>query len=133
MASWLIMPGADGMQSKMVFLWVRDPERERSNAFHWAQSIQRHIWDYIKDGRQDEHVAMWKKLQDAQNIVKAYHLLQDIAAWWRQGNAHADKLKELDGRMAWWVVTWTQWGNSIQVVRILRIPLCLLFPLLLGI
>jgi hypothetical protein len=64
--------------------------------------------DCIKDKKQDEHVAMWKNLQDARNIVKAYRLLQDIAAWWRQGNAHADKLKELDGWMAWWVVRWTQ-------------------------
>jgi hypothetical protein len=30
---------------------------------------------------------MWKKLKDVQNLVEAYQISQEIAAWWKAGNA----------------------------------------------
>jgi hypothetical protein len=102
--------------SKVFMGEIRDPNRERSDACHWAQSIHQHTILYIKESRRSHHFELWNKLQDAKNIVQAYQIFQEISAWWKEGHAHPDKLKMLEGWMALWVVRWTQWGNYIRLV-----------------
>ena len=111
---------------------IRDPERERSDAFHWAQSLHWHTCKCIKEGSRARHLALWNMLRDAKNLVEAYCISQDIAAWWKEGNAHPEKIKELNGWMAWWVVRWTQWGNYIRLVSILQVVVVFLNMLFLS-
>ena len=79
---------------------IRDPEQERSDAFHWAQLLHWHTCKCIKEGSCARHLALWNMLRDAKNLVEAYRISQDIAAWWKEGNAHSEKIKELNDWMA---------------------------------
>ena len=101
---------------KVFFGGIKNPARERSDTFHYAQSLCRHTQDCIKESSREEHLAWWKLLRSAPNVVAAYRISQDIAKWWRNGNAYPDKIKELHGWMAWWVVRWMQWGTYIRLV-----------------
>jgi hypothetical protein len=57
---------------------VRNPDQERSDAFHWSQSLCRHTQDCIKEGSCVQHTPLWKTLRGSKNIVQAYKISQDI-------------------------------------------------------
>ena len=114
---------------KVYFGGIKDPARERSDTFHYAQSLCCHTQDCTKESSQEEHLAWWKLLRSALNVVAAYRILQEIAKWWGNGNAYPDKIKELQGWMAWWVVRWMQWGTYICLVSSwLNLCPCLSLP-----
>ena len=96
--------GAWNVVRKVFFGGTRDPDRERSDAFHWAQSLHRHTQEGIKEGSRAEHLMLWKKLRDAKNVIEAYKIGQEITAWWKSGNYYPQKLKFLQGWLAWWTI-----------------------------
>lgn len=101
-----------------------NPDKERSDAFHFAQSFRRHTIEGILPGRHGEHEELWKNLRNASTYVQAYRISVDIAEWWSRGNCVPGKMKMLQGWMAWWVVRWRQWGNYFRMVRtILLLPI----------
>ena len=95
---------------------VSEIQRERSDAFHWAQSLHPHPREGIKKGSRPKHLELWRKLRDAKNVVDAYKISHEITIWWKAGNCYPKKLRFLEGWLAWWVVRWTQWGNYICLV-----------------
>lgn len=101
---------------EVFFGGVSAPDRERSDAFHWSQSLHRHTRGCIVDGKHGEHIAMWERLRRAPNVVEAYRVSHEIREWWRQGNHIPGKIRFLEGWLAWWTVRWTQWGNFLRVV-----------------
>lgn len=96
-----------------------DPERERSDAFHFRQSFIRHSQDGIKPEKREAHFKLWERMRHAASYVEAYRLADEIRVWWSDGNCIPGKLKMLEGWIAWWVVRWRQWGSSIRLVSIL--------------
>jgi hypothetical protein len=50
---------------KVFIEGIQDLERERSDAFHWAQSIHRQTQECIKEPSHARHVTMWNMLCDA--------------------------------------------------------------------
>jgi hypothetical protein len=88
----------------VFFDGVRNPYQERSDAFHFSQSVCRHTQDCIKEGSRMEHTALWERLRGSQNVVQAYKISQDITKFWKDGHVYDGKIKELFGWLAWWVV-----------------------------
>lgn len=48
-----------------------DPEQERSNDFHFYQSLYQHMIHGIYKGSREERYVLWEKMQNAQNYVFA--------------------------------------------------------------
>lgn len=91
--------------------------KERSDSFHWAQSVERAKSDIIPSLRQ-EHVERLESLRDAGNVIYAYRIWEDMRVWWKNGAALPGKMKDLDQWMSWWIVRFSQWGNFIRLVSI---------------
>lgn len=98
---------------------IPNPERERSDAFHFQQSLQRHTREGILESKRDEHLHLWSRLRNAATYVQAYQISFEIQDWWKAGNCIPGKLRYLQGWLAWWVVRWRQWGNYIRLVGVL--------------
>lgn len=96
---------------------IPNPERERSDAFHFMQSLRRHTIEGILESKREYHYALWDKLRNAPTYVEAYRVAAEIKLWWKDGNCIPGKLKYLEGWISWWVVRWRQWGNYIRLVR----------------
>lgn len=85
---------------------IPNPERERSDAFHYFQSLRRHtVIEGILESKREVHYAMWEHLRHAKTYVEAYQISAEIKSWWQAGNCvPAGKLKYLEGWISWWVV-----------------------------
>jgi hypothetical protein len=91
--------------------------RERSDAFHWAQSVER-VQKYIVPGKRGEHKELLESLRNAGNVILAYRTFEQIKLWWNDGNALPGKGKELTTWLSWWIVWFCQWGNFLRLVSI---------------
>lgn len=96
-----------------------NPRRERSDAFHWAQSVEKVTKNYIHPDKRLEHKDLLDSLRDAGNVVLAFRTFERIKAWWMDGNALPGKEKHLSTWLSWWIVRFSQWGNFIRLVRFL--------------
>jgi hypothetical protein len=56
-------------------------KREHSDAFHWAQSVERVTKKYIIVTKRTEHKRLLESLRDAGNVIVAFRILEDIKAW----------------------------------------------------
>jgi hypothetical protein len=102
----------------VFFGGLPNPERERSDSFHFKKSLKQHTTDCILKDRRQEHYEFWERLLKAKTYVEAYRIGTEIQSWWRSGNCVPGKIRELEGWMAWWIVRWRQWGNYIRLVRL---------------
>lgn len=99
---------------------IPNPERERSDAFHYFKSLRRHTNEGVLEGKPEEHYALWERLQNAETYVQACRVAAEIKHWWKNGNCIPGKLKYFEGWISWWVVRWRQLGNYIRLVCIHR-------------
>ncbi|CAM6093771.1 unnamed protein product [Calypogeia fissa] len=63
------------------------PSRERSDSFHWAQSVQRVTTKYIHPDKRAEHKRLFDSLQDVGNFIVAFRIFEQLKDWWEKGNA----------------------------------------------
>jgi hypothetical protein len=91
--------------------------RERSDSFHWAQSVER-VKTFIVFNKRSDHKELLESLRDAGNFILAYRIFERIKKWWNEGNALPGKVKELTTWLSWWIVRFAQWGNFIRLVSI---------------
>lgn len=88
----------------VFFGGVPNPERERTDAFHFYQCFHQHSIVGVHDNQQGEHGRLWDSMRAATSFVEAYKISREIDAWWQAGNCVPEKLKELQSWKAWWVV-----------------------------
>ena len=100
----------------VFFDGLPNPGRERSDCFHFKKSLRQHTLDCILPQKHEEHYELWGRLVQAKSYVLAYHIGEEIRAWWRKGNSVSGKLKELEAWLAWWIIRWRLWGNYIRLV-----------------
>jgi hypothetical protein len=91
-------------------------EKERSDAFHWSQSVELMTRRGILVAQRNEHKRLLDELKDAQNVVMAFRTFEKVKDWWNAGNALPGKTRELTSWLSWWVVRYSQWGNFLRVV-----------------
>lgn len=96
-------------------------QRERSDAFHWAQSVEKMTRKCILPSKRVEHKQLLDSLRDAVNVVLAFRTFERIKDWWNNGNTIQGKSKSLETWLSWWIVRFSQWGNFVWLVSDLTI------------
>ncbi|CAM6085929.1 unnamed protein product [Calypogeia fissa] len=91
------------------------PRRERSDSFHWAQSVERVTKKYIQPTSRAEHKRLLDSLRDAGNFIVAFRIFDRLKDWWENENAIKGKALNLITWLAWWIVRFAQWGNFIRL------------------
>lgn len=78
-------------------------KRERSDSFHWAQSVER-MKKFIIPSCKTEFKQLLDSLLDSANVFEAYQVFERLKKWWSDGNAVPEKEKELMTWLSWWIV-----------------------------
>lgn len=91
--------------------------RERTCAFHWSQSLEKHTRLYISHDKQDQHRHLCLQYKNASSMLEAETRYATIKAWWSSSKCtNDDGLTHLNLWLAFWHFRYRQWGGFMELV-----------------